>query len=158
MTMQSTATLFGEKKIEKPKKGGPRSPRDEILDYFYKVLNSNRGTFPPVLYGRIVKRLQGLQLADLRYMHSYMKDLARDKGTEAAAKWFWWATDPRNISTKNYPSGQSVCDRRCSAIYFGRLSKRIIRFAAAVAAARKVCQPTDSPWPQPAPRVPQTER
>jgi hypothetical protein len=99
--MEPIRNLFGERvKPIKPKKGGPRNPRDEILDYFHKVLNRNRGTFPPVLYGRIVKRLQGLKLTDLRYMHSYMKDLERTKGTEAAAKWFWWSTDPKKHQLK----------------------------------------------------------
>jgi hypothetical protein len=50
---------------------------------------------------RIVKRIQGLKLADLRYMHSYMKDLERTKGTEAAAKWFWWSTDPKKHEPTN---------------------------------------------------------
>lgn len=84
------------KPIEKPTKIKPGTERGELVDFFFKacVFTWNANLYGKLSFGRMLKKLEGLSTADLRYMRSIFLDSDRRRGRDAAVKEFFWSINP----------------------------------------------------------------
>jgi hypothetical protein len=79
--------------IKPQKQKAANSERSELIGYFHKNVNADRGGRKPLPIRAIAVKLGGLKLPDLYYLKSICEDEQRRGGSWS--KTFWGALKPR---------------------------------------------------------------